>query len=67
MAEILEKCDSVNWLVTNEKVVGILEYLLWDSLRIGVSYHLSGTSPCLMFDLERLLILTKNALGSLPL
>ena len=63
MAEILEKTESVVWLVKNEKVVSILEFLLWDSFRIGMSLHLSGTSPCLCFDLERLLALTKNALG----
>ena len=63
MAEILEKCDSVAWLVTDEQIVSILEFLLWDSVRLGISLHLSGTSPCLLFDLERLLTLTKNALG----
>ena len=63
MATILEKCESVVWLVRNEKVVSILEFLLWDSFREGMSYHLSGTSPCICFDLERLLALAKNALG----
>ena len=63
MAEILEKCDSVVWLVKNEKTVSILEFLMWDAFRTGVSYHLSGTSPCIFFDLDRLLTLTKNALG----
>ena len=63
MATILEKCESVVWLVKNEKVVSILEFLLWDSFREGMSYHLSGTSPCICFDLERLLALARNALG----
>ena len=63
LAQILEKCDSVTWLVTNDKVISILEFMLWDCLKEGVSYHLSGTSPCMMFDLERLLVLTKNSLG----
>ena len=64
LAEILEKCDgAVTWLITNEKVVAILEYMLWDCLKVGVSFHLSGTSPCMMFDLERLMTLTKNSLG----
>ena len=37
--------------------------MLWDAFRLGISLHLSGTSPCLLFDLERLITLTKNALG----
>ena len=37
--------------------------MLWDCLKVGVSFHLSGTSPCMMFDLERLMTLTKNSLG----
>ena len=44
-------------------MVAILEYMLWDCLKVGVSFHLSGTSPCMMFDLERLMTLTKNSLG----
>ena len=63
LAEILEKCDSVTWLTTDEQIVSILEFMLWDAVRVGISLHLSGTSPCLLFDLERLVTLTKNALG----
>ena len=63
LASILESCNSPIWLTTNEKLVGILEYCLWDALRLGISQHCSGSAPCLAFDCDRLLMLTRRALG----
>ena len=63
IASILEGCNSPVWFATNEKLIGILEYCLWDALRLGISQHCAGTAPCLSFDLDRLLTLTRKALG----
>ena len=63
LAEILEECKSEVWLLTKSALITILEYMLWDAARMGLSLHLSGSSPCLLYDLERLLALTRNAMG----
>ena len=63
MANILEKCDSPTWLVTNEKIQKVLEYLLWDSFKCGISQNLAGCAPCIFLDTDRLLALLRKALG----
>ena len=63
MATILEKCESPTWLVTNDNVQKILEYLLWDSIKCGVSQNLAGCAPCIFLDTDRLLALLRKALG----
>ena len=63
LADLLSECQSPTWLVTNEVVMKRLEYLLWESLRQGMSEHLAGSAPCVTFDLDRLLTLTRKALG----
>ena len=63
MADLLTECQSPTWLVTNDVVMKRLEYLLWDSLKSGISEHLAGSAPCLTFDLDRILMLTRKALG----
>ena len=64
-AKLLNNCDSPIWLVCNEKLVSQLEYLLWDALREGISQHLSGSAPCILYDLDRMLTLIRKALGNL--
>ena len=64
MGDILSKCDSPSWLVCNENLLIRLEYLLWESLKTGVSHHLSATAPCLAYDLERLMTLIRKAMGN---
>ena len=63
VADILTKCKSPIWLVSNEKVQVRLEYMLWESLKVGVSHHLAASAPCLAYDLERLATLIRKALG----
>ena len=63
LATILTDCESPSWLLANEKLVTVMEYMLWDATRIGLAQHLSGTAPCLLYDLERLLSLIRRALG----
>ena len=63
LADILNDCDSPSWFLANEKLVTIVEYMLWDATKLGLSQHLSGTAPCLLYDLERLLSLVRHALG----
>ena len=60
---ILEKCESPTWLVTNEKIQKVLEYLLWDSIKTGISQNLAGCAPCIFLDTDRLLALLRRALG----
>ena len=63
LASLLSDCESPSWLLANEKLLTIVEYMLWDAARLGLSQHLSGTAPCLLYDLERLLALVRKALG----
>jgi len=64
LADILNACESPSWFLANEKLVTIVEYMLWDATKLGLSQHLSGTAPCLLYDLERLLSLVRHALGT---
>ena len=65
VAKLLNQCDSPVWLVCNEKLTAQLEYLLWDAMREGISQHLAGSAPCILYDLDRLLTLIRKALGEL--
>ena len=63
-SRLLAVCDEPEWAVTNEKFVKVLEYMLWDAFKKGVSMHLAECSKCVFIDLDIMLALLSKALGS---
>ena len=62
--DILDSCCAdPEWLITNEGFFRIVEFLLWDTFREGISTHLAGATPCLFPDTDKLLALIRKALG----
>ena len=63
VTDMLMTCDEPEWVVSNEKFLKVMEYMLWDTLRSGISLHLAGCSQCIFVDLDRLMALLSKSLG----
>ena len=61
--ELLAICGEPEWLVANDKLVSVIEYMLWETCKDGLGLHLAGASPCLFVDLDRMFALLYKALG----
>ena len=65
VTDLLDDCQEPEWLVSNVEAMRYVEYCLWESFRLGVTLHLSGSAPCIWIDTEKILTLTRKALGKL--
>ena len=63
--EILKTDEAAVWIISNEKFRQVLEFHLWDFLRLAASNHVHGVTPCTAPELDDLLVLMKNALSDL--
>ena len=63
VTDMLSACDEPEWAVSNEKFYKVMEYMLWDTFRSGLTLHLAGCSQCIFVDLDRLMALLSKALG----
>ena len=61
--EILEKQFVAEWLLTNPKMMQVVQFLLWEQFREGISNHCANASPCIFIELDQLMGLVKTALG----
>ena len=62
-SKLLSICDEPEWVVTNENFLKILEYMLWDAFKKGISLHLAECTKCVFIDLDIMLALLSKALG----
>ena len=62
-SKLLAICDEPEWAVTNENFYKILEYMLWDAFKKGISLHLAECSKCVFIDLDIMLALLSKAIG----
>ena len=62
--DLLEKPDVSDWMLTNEKFLGVLEYLLWDQFRTGISSHCAEATPCILIECDMLMTMIRQAMGS---
>lgn len=53
------------WLLSKDDMLQIIEYMLWEDLREGISEHCAGVSVCHFNELDKRLTLIKSALGEL--
>ena len=65
LTDLLDECSEPVWLVTNTDIIKTIEFALWESLRLGISGHLAGLTPCTAHDLDRLLALLRKAIGKM--
>ena len=63
VTEILETDDAAEWIVSNCRFQQILEFHLWNHLRVAVANHVSGAAVHSTRDLDIMLSLAHNALG----
>ena len=63
LTDLLDECSEPAWIVTNTDLIKVVEFALWESLRVGISGHLAGHSPCSPHELDRLLALFRKAIG----
>ena len=63
VTEMLETDDAAEWIVSNQYFQQILEFHLWNYLRVAVANHVSGKAVHSTRDLDIMLSLAHNALG----
>ena len=51
------------WMSRKPEFKGILEYMMTEALRRGVSQHLAEITPCVANDLQKILTMGHMALG----
>ena len=61
--EILEKHSVAEWILTTPKMMQILQFLLWEQYREGISNHCANASPCIFIELDQFMGVLKTALG----
>ena len=54
---------EAEWMARKPEFKQILEYVLTEALRRGVSQHLAEITPCVAYDLQKIITLGNAALG----
>ena len=64
MAEILLQ-KEVEWMAKKPGFIQLLEFLLVETLRRGMNFHLNDSASCQFTDFSRLMALCQLSLGNL--
>lgn len=54
---------ETEWMAKKPEFKQIFEYLMTEALRRGVSQHLAEITPCVAYDLQKIIALGQMALG----
>ena len=54
---------ETEWIANNQEFLKILEFMMTESLRRGLSQHVAEVTPCVAYDLQKLMTLCNLALG----
>ena len=62
LSKILLQKEAV-WMAKKPEFKQIFEYMMTEALRRGVSQHLAEITPCVAYDLQKIITLGHAALG----
>ena len=65
LGEILIKKEP-EWMAKKKEFCKVVELVLMEVIRRGMSYHLSGASPCSTNDYAKIITLCHYSLGKYP-
>lgn len=54
---------ETEWMAKNQEFQRILEFMMTEALRRGLSQHMAEVTPCVAYDLQKILTLCHLALG----